>query len=233
MTFDIAPPSRNPTIDKKLRTVLRFVFKKLIQGGLDDMLPAIVIAYDRASNMATVQPLIQIVTTLNQVKSRDQIARVPVLQLGGGGFVLNFPIAPGNLGFIKANDRDISIFTQLWRMVQPNSGRMHSFSDGIFIPAVMTGFTIDGADSASVVLQKVDGSVRLAIGSDNVYISDDPGYAQNASAILDIQSTTKAFKFPDMTTGQKNAIASPQPGYAVFDLTLNRLSVYAAGTGWS
>ena len=109
MTFTIAPPSRNPTIDKHLRTVLRFVWRKLVQGGLDDMLPAQVIAYNRTTNLATVQPLIQIVTTLNQNKTRDQITSIPVVQLGGGCFVLNFPVKAGDMGFIKAHERGVQI----------------------------------------------------------------------------------------------------------------------------
>jgi len=53
----------------------------------------------------------------------------------------------------------------------------------------------------------------------------------NANAILDAQSTTKAFMPPRMTTAQKNAIASPTAGMQVFDTTLNSMSYYD-GTAW-
>ena len=53
----------------------------------------------------------------------------------------------------------------------------------------------------------------------------------NASAILDIQSTTKGVRMPNMTTTQKNAIASPAAGLMVFDTTLAKLCVYS-GTAW-
>jgi hypothetical protein len=52
-----------------------------------------------------------------------------------------------------------------------------------------------------------------------------------ASAILDIQSTTKGVRMPNMTTTQKNAIASPAAGLMVFDTTLAKLSVYS-GVAW-
>ncbi|CAB5223981.1 hypothetical protein UFOVP391_19 [uncultured Caudovirales phage] len=52
-----------------------------------------------------------------------------------------------------------------------------------------------------------------------------------ASAIFEVQSTTKGLLFPRMTTTQKNAIASPAAGLQVFDTTLNMMSYYN-GTIW-
>ena len=53
----------------------------------------------------------------------------------------------------------------------------------------------------------------------------------NASAKMQIDSTTKGFLPPRMTTTQKNAIASPATGLMVYDTTLNLISVYN-GTTW-
>jgi hypothetical protein len=52
----------------------------------------------------------------------------------------------------------------------------------------------------------------------------------SASAILDAQSTTKGVRMPNMTTVQKNAIATPAAGLMVFDTTLAKLCVYT--TAW-
>lgn len=57
------------------------------------------------------------------------------------------------------------------------------------------------------------------------------GAAASASAILDVQSTTKGFRLPNMTTTQKNAIASPVAGLMVFDTTLSKACVYS-GAAW-
>ena len=57
------------------------------------------------------------------------------------------------------------------------------------------------------------------------------GATANASAILDAQSTTKGVRFPNMTTAQKTAIASPAAGLVVFDTTLAKLCVYT-GSAW-
>jgi hypothetical protein len=53
----------------------------------------------------------------------------------------------------------------------------------------------------------------------------------NASAILDVASTTQGFLPPRMTTTQRNAIASPAAGLIVYDTTLN-LPHFFNGTIW-
>jgi hypothetical protein len=51
-----------------------------------------------------------------------------------------------------------------------------------------------------------------------------------ASAIVEIQSTTRGFLPPRMTTTQKNAIASPAAGLVVYDSTTNKLQCYNGST---
>jgi hypothetical protein len=53
----------------------------------------------------------------------------------------------------------------------------------------------------------------------------------NASAQVQIDSTTQGFLPPRMTTTQKNAIATPAAGLQVYDSTLNQMSYYN-GTTW-
>jgi hypothetical protein len=52
------------------------------------------------------------------------------------------------------------------------------------------------------------------------------GTSINASAQLQVDSTTKGVLFPRMTTTQKNAISSPAVGLIIYDTTLNKLCVY-------
>lgn len=52
---------------------------------------------------------------------------------------------------------------------------------------------------------------------------------QNSSA-LQVESTSKGFLPPRMTTTQKNAISSPVAGLVVYDTTLNKLCVFT--TAW-
>ena len=52
----------------------------------------------------------------------------------------------------------------------------------------------------------------------------------NASAMLDVESTTKGFLPPRMTNAQKNAIATPASGLVVYDTTLGKLCVRGAAS---
>jgi hypothetical protein len=51
-----------------------------------------------------------------------------------------------------------------------------------------------------------------------------------ASALLEMESTTKGFLPPRMTTTQKNAIATPATGLVVYDSTTNKLCCYNGST---
>jgi hypothetical protein len=57
MTDSTCAPSSDPADDDSLAGVLRAVFRKFMQQT-DDMLPAVVVAYDRTKNRATVAPCI-------------------------------------------------------------------------------------------------------------------------------------------------------------------------------
>lgn len=158
-----ANPSLDPANDGTIVGMMRQVMGKFLQG-VDDMIPAKVIAFDRLTNRAQVQPLIQMVTTSGELVSRAFVASVPVFQYSGGGFVINFPLNSGDYGWLKANDRDISLFLQGWNETQPNTDRKHSFSDAVFFPDTMRGWDIS---EAGLVIQSMDGSQCISI-QDNI-----------------------------------------------------------------
>lgn len=157
-----AIPSKDPANDGDLAGALAWLFNKQIKR-INGQLPAQVLSYDRTTNIANVQPLIVMRTTEGDHVRRAPIARVPVVALGGGGFVINFPLKPGDLGWIEASDRDISLFMQNLTEAPPNTNRNNSFEDARFIPDVMRQYTIDGADSDAMVIQTTDAATRVVI----------------------------------------------------------------------
>jgi len=179
-----APPSIDPADEGTLLGVFKLVLSKFL-ANTDDCLPAIVKGYDRASNRATVQPLIQKVSTINQTFSRAPVASVPVFQIGGGNVALLFNINPGDLGWIKATDRDISLFMQNFAENGPNTDRMHSFEDAVFFPDNMRGYTINAEDEENCVLQTLDGTQRISIWPDRIKMTS----GSSAITIQDTQIT--------------------------------------------
>lgn len=165
-----ANPSRDPANDGSLLGMARQILDKFL-SQIDDMLPARVLSYDRTANRATVLPLIKLLTTDDRRIGRAQIASVPVMTFGGDNVVLSFNLKAGDLGWIKANDRDISIMLQGYKDSAPNTLRKHSFQDAVFIPDVMHGMTLNAEDEEHAVLQTLDGTVRVAIWPDRVKIT--------------------------------------------------------------
>lgn len=70
-------------------------------------------------------------------------------------------------------------------------------------------------------------AMTIQAGLGNVGIGTD---LPNASALLDVQSTTKGVRFPNMTTTQKNAMADVA-GMQVFDTTLGKMC-FNTGSAW-
>lgn len=167
MADNHANPSRDPANDDSLLGMARSVLDKFLQG-VDDMLPARVVSYDRASNRATVVPIVKLLTTDNRQVARAQVASVPVFQYGGGGFALSVNLKPGDLGWIKANDRDISIVMQAYRDNAPNTLRKHSFQDAMFYPDAMRGIVTAGDESENMTLQSLDGTTRVSVGDGTI-----------------------------------------------------------------
>lgn len=172
-------PSKPPAIDGNLSAAFAFIFRKLLEQT-DGQLPAKVISYNRTSNRAQVQPLISIISTSGQRIGRAPVAAVPVLALGGGNFFVNFPLGPGDTGWIEASDRDISLFLQSAQQSPPNDTRIHSFESGRFVPDVFDKYTFT-PDAGALVISSLDGSTRLVMSAGKITL---------IAADIEIQSTT-------------------------------------------
>jgi hypothetical protein len=109
--------------------------------------------------------------------------------------------------------------------------------------AVQYGFYASSSLTGASVNIGFSGHISAGTGRYNLSMSGDADNLLNgplgigtaapadASAMLEIKSTTKGVRMPNMTTTQKNAIASPAAGLMVFDTNLAKLCVYS-GAAW-
>ena len=164
MTTQDANPSRNTANDDDMAGMFFEVLNKFLANNIDDMLPAIVEQYDPISNRATVRPLIMRIGTDDSLTTRGALASIPVFQLGAGGFMINVKPKQGDIGWVKANDRDISLFLQSYDEAKPNTLRKHKFADAVFFPDVMRGYSVDSENG--FVIQSVDGEQKIALRED-------------------------------------------------------------------
>lgn len=142
-----------------------------VMMGVEDMLPAVVLSYDDALNRVELQPLVMLGTLDGSKQSRTKAVNIPVFRYGAGGFFMRFPVVPGDFGWIKACDRDISLIMQSggnedW----PNTERLHSFEDAMFYPDTLKDWIIDDKNKDAFVIQSLDGDVCLAIHKNKMEI---------------------------------------------------------------
>lgn len=209
-------PNIDPADNDTLAGTLRFAFSQLMRN-VDGMLPARVLAYDRTANRVQVELMIAMISTSGQQVSRAQIANIPVINIGGGGYILNFPLKQGDLGFVMANDRDISLFLQSYSESPPNTRRVKNFADGVFIPSVLTNYDVSGQDD-NMVIQNLDGTVRIALTPDSVDISSSVGVT------IDSPLTTVTGKLV------VNGLTILNAGLGVYGIATGTYSAYFGGS---
>lgn len=108
-----------------------------------------------------------------------------------------------------------------------------SSSISVYYYNVITGSSWR-ATSSSWYAKTINGAVNDFFGDTRVrdgslYVGPTTSYPV-ASAIAAFRSTTQGVGIPQMTTAQKNAIASPAAGLIVYDTTLGKMCVYT--TAW-
>lgn len=162
-------PAYNPADLGTLEGLLLY-FNDQINLDLECCLPAIVVSYDRAANRAVLQPAVSEVATSGQKISRDKLYDIPVLTMSGGGYFINFPLSPGDTGWIVACDRDISLFKQNLTETAPNTYQKHRFSDAFFVPDKVKNFTIAGTDGG-LVISNLGGNNKIVLNGSNLEIT--------------------------------------------------------------
>lgn len=170
----------NPADKKDLSGGLRAILGKFLASEMEGKLPCQIVAVRGDRQRVTVKPLIAKISEDGQIISREQLASVPVQALGAGDMVLSFNMNIGDLGWIDACDRDIREFLRTYKESSPSTMRMYDFNNGVFVPDIMTNYTITDGDEGAALLQTRDGSVKVAIHSDKVVLKAPNIYCEGA-----------------------------------------------------
>lgn len=177
---DFQTPNTDSANDDSLAGAMDETLSAWLRSSVDDMLPAEVVSYDDATNRAVIKPLVMIGTTDGRKVSRPTYPNVPVYRMGGGGFFMRFRLKPGDTGWIKATDRDMSLIHQRgWREDWPNTLRLHSFEDAMFFPdkvknwpAMSDDFCIS-SDDGSTLVSMSPGRIALTASGNTLTIGAD------------------------------------------------------------
>lgn len=162
-------PNTDSADDGSLSGQLGAALKAFFLNQFEGMLPATVVSYNDQTNRAVIKPLVMLGTTSGAKVSRAQVSGIPVYRFGGGGFFMRFPIKAGDFGWIKANDRDISLVFQRGGLEDwPNTARMHKFSDAMFFPDTFKQWVISGENADKAVWQTMDGETCISLGAGEI-----------------------------------------------------------------
>ena len=162
-------PNTDAANEGSLPGQLDAALKSFFLNQFKGMLPATVVSYNDQTNRAVIKPLVMLGTTSGAKVSRAQVSGIPVYRFGGGGFFMRFPIKAGDFGWIKANDRDISLVFQRGGLEDwPNTTRMHKFSDAMFFPDTFKQWVISGENADKAVWQTMDGETCISLGEGEI-----------------------------------------------------------------
>ena len=162
-------PNTDAANEGSLPGQLDAALKSFFLNQFEGMLPATVVSYNDQTNRAVIKPLVMLGTTSGSKVSRAQVSGIPVYRFGGGGFFMRFPIKAGDFGWIKANDRDISLVFQRGGLEDwPNTTRMHKFSDAMFFPDTFKQWVISGENADKAVWQTMDGETCISLGAGEI-----------------------------------------------------------------
>lgn len=162
-------PNTDAADEGSLSGQLGAALKAFFLNQFEGMLPATVVSYNDQTNRAVIKPLVMLGTTSGAKVSRAQVSGIPVYRFGGGGFFMRFPIKAGDFGWIKANDRDISLVFQRGGLEDwPNTARMHKFSDAMFFPDTFKQWVVSGDNEDKAVWQTMDGETCISLGAGEI-----------------------------------------------------------------
>lgn len=169
---DIKKPNSQQANEGNMGGITNEFLANWLRNEVDGMVPARVVSYDDVKNRAVLHPIVMMGGTDGSKVPRADVHNIPVYRFGGGGIFLRFPLNVGDLGWLAANDNDISLIMQGGGVEDwPNTERLHKFSDAVFFPDTLKAWIIDGANTHNAVWQTTDGTTCIALGVNGVKIS--------------------------------------------------------------
>ena len=162
----IGLPSNSPSArSTKLSRYFREAFDGLL-SGVNTSMPAHVISFDAATQLAEIQVSIMLRTADGDIE-RPPIVMVPVSFAGGNAFVIEHQIDPGDEGVAIFSQRSIDVWLDQGGPAAQGIARKFDMTDAMFLPGLrsqknkVSGFNNDG-----IMLRNKSGDQHFWIKSD-------------------------------------------------------------------
>lgn len=129
-----------------------------------------VLAFDEAALTVDVQPITRYPDE-DTFQTKPPVLAVPVATIYGGDFVIRPVYKAGDIGVVVYLDRDSDAVIAGGAEADPNTERLHSGDDAVFVGGIRTGgSSISGLPAGSLSLGTSDGGVYLSISPSGIDI---------------------------------------------------------------
>ena len=215
-------------------------FNKL-RTEINTSMPAVVRAV-RGNTVDVEIPVLRIITSGGKLRPLE-IDMVPVVYPGAGRWTLKFPIAKGDSGLLVFAQRDCDSWFASGEETVPGTGRMHDYSDGIFIPGlrpdpdahkVPDSLQVEGPQGVAIDVAE-DGTVTLTAGAASLTMEPSGAITLDGSAITATGSAAVSLSAPSATldgtaTATVSGAAVTVAGKATTAVTGGAVSVTGAAS---
>ena len=129
-----------------------------------------VVSFDAAAMKVNVQPLTRYPDE-DTFQDKPQVLGVPVAMVYGGGYIIRPVYQEGDVGVVMYLDRDSDSTISGGEAADPNTERLHSGDDAVFVGGILSGKNkIDGHRDGALDLGTTDGGVYVSISKEDVKI---------------------------------------------------------------
>ena len=166
-------PSEIDTAAFKNPELMMLRFRNSIMRSISVSMPCKIVSYDRTTHLATVKPLLNFKYFHCPVVESDEIPDVEILRMMAGGFLIDFPIAAGDTGWLIAVDRDALDVKTRSGTALPRSSVVNSYKSGFWIPDQWgddTKLNISGVDENRLVIMSKDGAQKISLGGSDINV---------------------------------------------------------------
>lgn len=151
---------------------------------MENVIPAVVVSYDRKKNIVTCQPAINRVDRQGNEIKRALLV-LPCFNPCGNGIGINFPLKEGDTGWVIGCDRDAENFKGTLKTGAPATDNVHQYAFGFFLPDKIKDINVSEGNNNALVIQTLDGSTGMAMESGRIeFVSSENFYLDSKNIYL-------------------------------------------------
>lgn len=173
----------DPILEVNENTLKEFLMMS-VSLNIKVRFPAIVMSYDRAKNIATVQIAIKFCNSSKEF-SEYPLLEVPVHRYGGGGYHISCDLKEGDLGDVVFYDRDMTKFLETLSISETITTRSHALEDSEFIP--IDRKVKETEETKGLLLTKDDNTISINLTDESVLV-------KNNTSSIEVKADTIALK---------------------------------------